>query len=235
MPSAAADQRKLKDADYDSEYSDIDPNPNRMTRPKRRPRRQRNVCPPRVAEIAQPYNRTYQLLYHQHGWVLDPQRAARIRRKLEEINVMTLEQLEDKLAERAKLAKEEMRKRRKKSKQSFDEFSGAKLEELFESIAKMLTKKIMRQPLAKPMIVTAATKKLLNYAQDVVDNAMEMQRQANNNVGGGNAGGGVKDLVGGCPVMAREEKLMRARVAQEIAMLAKQVFFDTQTGVDMKL
>lgn len=77
----------------DSLYSDEDPAPNRITRRRRKPVKNDagNICSPRLLAIAEPANGTFQHLYHRYGNIMEPQRASRIRRKLEDINLMTLE------------------------------------------------------------------------------------------------------------------------------------------------
>lgn len=77
----------------DSQYSDEDPSPERITRRRRKSMKDDagNICSPRLQAISEPTKDAYQHLYHRYGYVLEPHRASRIRRKLEDINLMTLE------------------------------------------------------------------------------------------------------------------------------------------------
>lgn len=86
-------KRMCKRISEDSLYSDEDPSPKRITR--RRLKKPKDIaellCSPRIKEIAEPTDGTFQHLYHRYGYILEPERASRIRRKLDDINLMTLE------------------------------------------------------------------------------------------------------------------------------------------------
>lgn len=211
-----------------SSYSDCSADPEKITVRRRRCRRRRGECSARLAEIAQPPARAYHDLYYRHGWVMDEQRAARIRRKLDASKVMTLEQLERVMAERergaAKTVADQRRGRHAAERQTFDSYAGAHLDALFERVAKHMTRKLCAAPVVaasrQPLIVSAANKRLIDYALEVVDNAMAVQLRA----------GRVADLVGECPPARREEKRVRRRVADEVAQLAMGVLAVAHSG-----
>lgn len=176
----------------------------------------------RLEEIAKPPLSAYQQLYRRYGYVLDPLRAARIRRKLADGNRLTLEQLEEQLAIRsAAAAKRAVRLRREQQRLSLADFGARRLDEMFAITSKQLTTKWTQRLPAKSAgssttIVTAATRRLIDYARSVVDKAMEAQLKL----------GTVEDLVHGCPALAAEERRMRLRVAKELAMMLRRLYFD---------
>lgn len=87
------DATMCKRASEESLYSDEDPSPNRITRRKRKPvnGNGETICAPRLQSIAEPDTKTYEHLYRTYAYVMEPERASRIRRKLDDINQMTLE------------------------------------------------------------------------------------------------------------------------------------------------
>lgn len=126
-------------------------------------------------------------------------------------------------SERAKRRAERRRQHESKRKgefapePTFDEFASDRLDDLFEALAKRLTTRLCSARVVaqsrQPRIVSAANRRLLDYAQEVVDNAMTVQTRA----------GGCRDFVGECPEVAAEERRVRSRVADELAAIAKRV------------
>lgn len=211
-----------------SSYSDCSVDPEKITVRRIKCRRRRGECSVRLTEIAQPLARTYHDLYYRHGWVMDEKRAARIRRKLDASKVMTLEELETVMADRERCAAKKVADKKKgrhvAERQTFDSYTSAHLDVLFERVAKHMTKKLCAKPVVaasqQPLIVSAANKRLIDYALEVVNNAMVVQLRA----------GRVKDLVAECPKAKREEKHVRRRVAEEVAQLAMGVLALAQSG-----
>lgn len=219
-------------ADSDgSSYSDCDPDPEKITVRQSKSLR-RNERSARLEQLAQPKPRIYHDLYNRYGWVMDKERAARIRRKLDASKEMTLEQLETVMAERERSAlqhaADRQRGRHIAELQTFDGYAGSHLDELFGRVAKHVTKKLCARSVVaasrQPLIVAAAHKRLIDYALEVVDNALAVQQEANR----------VPDLVGECPKARREERRVRRRVAEEMAHLAKDVLLAASQGGEVK-
>lgn len=90
----------MADWSDDSRYSDADLCPHQISRRRCQCRRAGPVWAARLPIIAAPPRRTYAYLYRRYAAVLDGARAARLRRRIAEEQVMSLDELEDEVARR---------------------------------------------------------------------------------------------------------------------------------------
>lgn len=122
----------------------------------------------------------------------------------------TSRQLEAEINERTKDAKEKYRQEKQARGKSFKEFSEKMIDQLFEVFATQFNKQIEKRQ-KNPICVTEATNRLIEYCQEIVENAVPKN----------------------CPRKCRgsisfrnSEETAKQLVAQVLALVSKRIFMD---------